>query len=321
MARLESALWPELRRYWHPVAYDHEVTDRPVPFILLNERIAVCRLGGRPAAFKDLCIHRGTPISLGSVEGEEIVCAYHGWSYNAEGKCTRIPSIPPEHPIPKKACLETYRVREKYGLVWVLLGEERTPIPDYPVFEDPDFEELYRKKLVQKCSAARATENFIDQGHFPWVHEGILGSRENARVPDAEIDRDGEDLCFRLDTYADTLHPVPHRRNYRLTRPFTIYQWKEEADGKTEVYLNVSTPNSAGECTRFMIIARNYKSDRPEGAKREQLTDTVMAQDLVIIENQRPEELPLDLSEELHVKGPDAIALEYRRFLAELGVE
>ena len=46
-----------------------------------------------------------------------------------------------------------------------------------------------------------------------------------------------------------------------------------------------------------------------------------MAQDLVIIENQRPEELPLDLSEELHVKGPDAIALEYRRFLAELGVE
>jgi phenylpropionate dioxygenase-like ring-hydroxylating dioxygenase large terminal subunit len=58
-----------------------------------------------------------------------------------------------------------------------------------------------------------------------------------------------------------------------------------------------------------------------EGAKREQLTGTVMAQDLVIIENQLPEELPLDLSEELHVKGPDAIALEYRRFPAELGVE
>jgi hypothetical protein len=51
------------------------------------------------------------------------------------------------------------------------------------------------------------------------------------------------------------------------------------------------------------------------------LTETVMAQDLVIIENQRPEELPLDLTEELHVKGPDGISLAYRRFLAELGVE
>ena len=41
----------------------------------------------------------------------------------------------------------------------------------------------------------------------------------------------------------------------------------------------------------------------------------------MIVENQRPEELPLDLAEELHVKGPDAVALAYRRFLAELGVE
>ncbi len=45
-----------------------------------------------------------------------------------------------------------------------------------------------------------------------------------------------------------------------------------------------------------------------------------MQQDKVIVENQHPEQLPLDLSEELHIKGPDAVAIEYRRLLAELGV-
>ena len=47
----------------------------------------------------------------------------------------------------------------------------------------------------------------------------------------------------------------------------------------------------------------------------------ILEQDLVILKEQRPEELPLDLSEELHLKGPDAVALAYRRLLAELGVE
>ena len=44
-------------------------------------------------------------------------------------------------------------------------------------------------------------------------------------------------------------------------------------------------------------------------------------QDRPIVERQRPEELPLDLTEELHLKGPDAIAVEYRRFMKELGVD
>ena len=45
-----------------------------------------------------------------------IVCAYHGWSYDADGKCIRIPSIPPEHPIPKKACLTRYLTQERSQL-------------------------------------------------------------------------------------------------------------------------------------------------------------------------------------------------------------
>ena len=93
-----------------------------------------------------------------------------------------------------------------------------------------------------------------------------------------------------------------------------------------------------------MIAARNFNFDDPEivhgpFTQREEeiksadgaldgefpgmvgVTNTIGNQDKPIVENQRPEELPLDLTEELHVKGPDAVALAYRRFLRELGVE
>ncbi len=60
----EVTVWPVLADYWHPVAYSHEVTDKPYPVTLLGEEIITCRLGDRICAFSDLCIHRGTPMSM-----------------------------------------------------------------------------------------------------------------------------------------------------------------------------------------------------------------------------------------------------------------
>jgi vanillate O-demethylase monooxygenase subunit len=68
-------------------------------------------------------------------------------------------------------------------------------------------------------------------------------------------------------------------------------------------------------------VIRNFELPPDEQQKRHALDEKIMLQDQVILENQRPEELPLDLSLELHIKGPDAVAVEYRRMMAELGVE
>jgi hypothetical protein len=74
----EGALWPALHEYWHVVAWSDDVKEGAIfPFTLLDEDIVVCRLGGALAAFSDLCIHRGTPISLGYIERDRIVCCYH----------------------------------------------------------------------------------------------------------------------------------------------------------------------------------------------------------------------------------------------------
>ena len=71
-----------------------------------------------------------------------------------------------------------------------------------------------------------------------------------------------------------------------------------------------------------MFVTRNYEGGPYAGTEKNfELQDLLAEQDRVIVENQRPEELPLDLTEELHIKGPDAPALQYRKMMGELGVE
>ena len=99
-----------LRQYWHPVATSAELGDQPLGVRLLDEAVVLYRAGDRVIAFKDLCIHRGTALSRGWVDGETLVCAYHGWSYAPDGVCVRIPALDPGPPIPLKARTPVYRV-------------------------------------------------------------------------------------------------------------------------------------------------------------------------------------------------------------------
>ena len=71
-----------------------------------------------------------------------------------------------------------------------------------------------------------------------------------------------------------------------------------------------------------MFVTRNYEGGPYAGKKKNfELQDLLAEQDRVFVENQRPDELPLDLTEELHIKGPDAPALQYRKMMGELDVE
>ena len=119
------------------MAYAHEVAETPHAVTLLGEPLVLWRDSRRVVhAFRDVCVHRGTALSLGRVAGDEIVCAYHGWRYRGDGACVAIPQL--EHParVPARARAITHRCQERYGLVWMALDEPRWPIPEVPELED-----------------------------------------------------------------------------------------------------------------------------------------------------------------------------------------
>jgi phenylpropionate dioxygenase-like ring-hydroxylating dioxygenase large terminal subunit len=310
-----------LRQYWHPVAQSHEVGERPVGRTLLEQEIVLFRADDRVAALHDLCIHRGTPLSLGSLDGPNLVCAYHGWTYDREGVCIRIPSVPPDRPIPEKARVPRYGAEERYGLVWVCLDEPRASIPEIPELEDASFHTYFHDSPDWQTSAARYVENFIDMSHFPWVHGGLLGDPDRPITPTYTVEhRDGE-MFFEADsqTPPERRQSGAERLAFRVVPPFTAVFRRVSEDGSVYVITVIPSPVSTKHCRLFKFVSRNYDLESPDESYRS-FSEILMDQDRQMVEKQRPEELPLDLGAEMHIKGPDSVAVEYRRLLAKLGL-
>jgi vanillate O-demethylase monooxygenase subunit len=313
-----------LRNFWHPVAFEEEVSTQPERVTLLGERLVIFRTeGGTVAALRDLCVHRGTPLSLGWVEGEQIVCPYHGWSYAADGQCRRIPSVSDQRAIPAKARVDSYMATVRYGLVWVCLGDSASPIADYPEFHDPAFHTYYVNSEDWNSSAARLIENFVDAAHFPWVHPGVLGNRARPETPAITVTQADGRIVVALDVAPDWKPDFAPEERWSLwdeiTLPFTVRQIRTDERGNRNVIFLAVSPMTATTLKRFIRTSRNFALDQPDG-RFEEVSRSVQSQDRRIVEEQRPEELPLDLAEEMHVRGPDDPAVVYRRALATLGI-
>ena len=313
-----------LCHYWHPVARSTEVTDKPVPVKLLDQPIVLWRSSGKIAAFYDLCIHRGTPLSLGWVDNGELVCAYHGWRYRKDGSCSRIPSLPPDRPISAKAVARPFRAEERYGLIWLCLDEPQAAIPDFPPqFEDPSFRwEPYSREGFWHANAARMLENLADFSHFPWAHPGTLGDRDNPECPPFSIEETQDGFEYEIPQPVNKLlADKPARQRYRVVLPFMLVLQRYQADGtehQTNIFL--CSPVSSKETKFYRFMGRNFRGYMSDEEIDRKFLLT-FEQDRRIVESQRPEELPLDLSEELHLRGPDTPAVEYRKRLRELNIE
>jgi phenylpropionate dioxygenase-like ring-hydroxylating dioxygenase large terminal subunit len=306
-----------LRGYWQPVARVDSLGDGPVSARLLDEDLVVVRLGDEISVFQDLCIHRGTPLSLGWVDGDRLVCGYHGWEYVADGRCARIPSLPDGRHIPTKARVLAYPHAVRYGLVWACLDEPVAPLPEFPEYDQPGFATRMVGPYPYKANAARVTENSMDYTHFPWVHDGLLGDRTRPVYP--EVTPVVEDTSLRYAVRDDRNGTI---RNYRLFLPFTLNIRVERQDPTNDrrySMLFACAATSARESVLWFIESRNW-SVEAEDAGREEFDRLVRQQDQQIVERQKPELLPLDLTEELHLRGTDAGALEYRRLLRRVGV-
>lgn len=307
---------------WHPVATMESLRERQILGVrLLEEDIVLWQIGDQVLAWQDLCIHRGTRLSLGKVEDGALVCPYHGWSYDVSGRCVHIPAHPDQIP-PAKARVKPYHARVQYGLIWVCLGEPSGDVPPFPEWEDPAFRKILCGPYAVRASGPRIVENFLDIAHFPFVHEGILGDKAHPEISDYQAEITSEGVVARG---VRVYQPDPYGTGkgdtvsytYKALRPLTAYLLKE-ADGPRFSILLTITPHAATESTAWMWMTMNYGHDIPE-EKLRSWQDTIFSQDRPILESQRPELLPLDLQAELHLRS-DRLAIAYRTWLNQLGL-
>ena len=311
--------------YWFPVVLSSAVQSAPVAVKLLDHDIVVWRSADGLRAFKDLCIHRGTKLSLGWLDKGGLVCPYHGWCYGDDGRVTRIPSVPVDRPIPAKARAETYRCIERFGLVFVCIGDPVQSVYNVPEFEDSGFRCHTVGPVYWNASAARSFENFFDEAHLPWAHPGLLGDRSDVPViPVRDVKFNGSGFYFEYHSMAqDRIDPSKKSVNlltYDIVLPFTLYHEHVNPVGDRVIDLFFCTPVSRDRSVRFMVVGRNFALDQPPD-RFIAFTNKVWEQDRVLVESQRPEQVPIDLKEELHVRGPDGPAIAYRKLLGELGIE
>jgi phenylpropionate dioxygenase-like ring-hydroxylating dioxygenase large terminal subunit len=324
-------LQPALRACLHPVAFSRDLGREPRAATLLDEPLVLWRdTAGAAHAFSDLCIHRGTALSLGSVEGDEIVCPYHGWHYGTDGACTLIPQLEDPARIPSKARAQRFRCEERYGVVWVGLEEPRWSLPEVPELESEEWRTVLCGPYEWRCDASRQVENFTDFGHFPFVHPGLLGDPDRPVVPRHEVETDGHVLRYEIvrpeapntddfPVFANDERERPVRRNrYQLHLPYTIVLRLGWGGDEGMVYFFASQPVAPDRCAGYLAIGRNYNFEQPDEVLVG-FEDVIFGQDQRVVESQRPEQVPFDLAAELHLRF-DAVAVAYRRAMRDQGL-
>jgi phenylpropionate dioxygenase-like ring-hydroxylating dioxygenase large terminal subunit len=320
--------WLALAPFWYPVAFSHEVKQRPFAARLLDERLVVYRTAkGEAVVARDLCLHRGAPLSAGSVEGDELVCGYHGFRYNPQGACVGIPAHP-NAPIPPKLRLQTYPVQERYGLIWTRLAPEGdTPFPNFDEWDDPAYLQVLPDSVALNASAGRQMEGFLDVSHFAFVHIKTFGERNNPEVPNYTVQP--TPAGFQAD-YISTVSNYPvhlkhlnppgfkWRRLFETWLPFTAKLTVFFPNEDRLHILNAASPVSARKTRLFVPICRNFNRDAPLQATLD-FNQQVFDEDKAIVEQQYPEDLPINLQEEVHIRA-DKSSIAYRQGLAELGL-
>lgn len=307
---------------WHPVALASDLAPNQILSVrLLGEQIILWRTDAGIAAWEDLCPHRGTPLSMGRIEQGALVCGYHGWTYNHEGQCIRFPAAPGQVPPANARVHHVYRVQERYGLLWVCLGEPERDIPTFPEWDDAAFRKVMCGPYPCRASGTRFMENFLDVAHFPYVHEGLLGDLAHPEIPKYDLEVGPEGITA---SNIRVWQPNPDglgegafvTYTYKVMRPFTGYL-KKVARQAFVIYFTI-LPIEETTCVGWMWLAMNYGYDTPEEDLRA-FEDKIVAQDLPVVEAQKPERLPLDLQAELHHRS-DATAIAYRKWLKEQGL-
>ena len=154
---------------WYPVCLSSEVAaGQVIGLDFLDGRIVVMRgADGVAQALSAYCPHMGADLACGAVDGNEIQCAFHAWSFARDGACTKTLV---GDPVPPRAKLFRFPTAERWGIVWAFNGE--TALYDVPGFDRPDDELIFasERHWLLPCDPPCLVCNSVDMQHIVAVH-------------------------------------------------------------------------------------------------------------------------------------------------------
>ncbi len=216
------------RNQWYVAAYSREVGRELFGRTICDEPILFWRTeSGQVTAMSDRCVHRRFPLSEAPsrLDGDTVVCGYHGFTYGADGVCVKVPG---QTRVPRTARLTAYPVLEQDGFVWVWIGDKELAdarrAPRAPWLDAPGYTTVSGMEPL----AARyllLVDNLLDLSHETYLHGGYIGTPEVAETPiTTEVDEHAE-IVYVSRRMADAECPMFYTQATGMTG--RIVRWQD----------------------------------------------------------------------------------------------
>ena len=296
---------------WYAAAYDCEVRRELLARTICGKKIVLYRRqDGSATALADACWHRLLPLSLGRLEGDGVVCGYHGLAFDGRGRCTFMPS---QETINPSASVRAFPIVERHRFIWIWPGDpalaDPAAIPDLHWNHDPAW--AGDGKLISvKCDYRLVVDNLMDLTHETYVHASSIGNRSVAEAP---FDVTHSDRFATVTRWMRDVDPPPFWAG-QLGKPGKVDRWQiirfeapctvaidvgvapagsgapegDRSQGVNGFVLNTITPETDRSCHYFWAFTRNYRlseqrltSELREGVSR------IFREDELILEAQQ----------------------------------
>ncbi len=319
--------------FWYAALRSDQLGDQPVRVRMLGQNFVLFRDSGGARCLANVCVHRGGSLAGGKVKGDCIECPYHGWQFDGEGRCTRIPSIGAGARIPVRARVDAYPVEERYGLVHVFLGDlpegERPDIMPIPEYGQPGWH-AQLDEYLNTADYRRTIENGLDPAHNEFVHttHGFSGKEGDSRVPELAIEEQEWGCGFMTTYYSPPLHDEKMKAaagrtsNAEVTAgtyhhgPTCMVTRINPGPGFS-IHQNVfKTPVDATTVRTFLVQTRTFLLGAEHDARFSTRNAFVREQDQAVLADLEPFYTPETNSHELLMPADRAVS-RYRERLLE----
>ena len=301
---------------WYVLGNSEDVGEAPVGVHALGQDFVLFRdKEGKAHCLSDVCVHKGGSLCRGEVVDGTVQCPYHGWRYDGDGRCVKIPSLARDARIPKRARVDSYPTEEKFGWIWAFLGDlpeaERPPLPDFfPEYENQEQGwKFLRGKAQFDCNYVRAIENGVDRGHAVFVHTDF-GNPKKTEIADYIVEeRDnriyGASSGKPLNKRGVWREALPDDRPDRQTEvqifvpaPCIRIQMHMQPP-KSQIIVTGYTPIDEHRTQLHFIQARNFLTDDKHDEDSLKRVYFVIEEDARVLNHLQPARVPPTLADEL----------------------